>query len=353
MRGLGEINPPADARIMSLGSPAALSYLNPGILVHLDKTCFNGTALAIGTIGSETGQNRFIGNIRPAGFHSAVPLPLNSRLVMGIDQRFNQDFDVWSELLSDTAYRYHIVGRGGIHALRAGIAHSMFKTGCIGIEYNRLVGSSREDWRFETLEGAYVSIDTIELTYSGNALKIGASVQAELFSIAGFYEPSVRLNAKSSRRVHGVVKDSIKDYKIKLPNLFALGATVNPFEKLVLVAGLEYRPWSGITVNNTASESNRDAIRFCFGSACPVGPVQLRLGYSYQPWYYTAAGNEPITDHRLHLGTSIPIPKFGSLDIAAELSRRDGGYLSETSGYLTLTLAYHEAWLKRTRHWGY
>ena len=68
---------------------------------------------------------------------------------------------------------------------------------------------------------------------------------------------------------------------------------------------------------------------------------------------YTAAGNEPITDHRLHLGTSIPIPKFGSLDIAAELSRRDGGYLSETSGYLTLTLAYHEAWLKRTRHWGY
>ncbi len=353
MRGLGQISPPADARIIGLGAPAALSYLNPGILVHLPKASFTGTTEAAGTLGSESGQNRFFGTVRPAGFHSAIPLPLNSRLLLGIDQRFNQDFDVWSESLPDTAYRYHVVGRGGIYALRAGLAKSLFGIASIGIEYNRLIGGSREDWKFELSEGHYVSTDTVELNYSGDALRIGASVQTNLFTLAAHYQPTIKLTAQSSRRVHGVIEDSINTYRLALPNAVALGASVKPLERLIFAAGLDYRPWSGLTVNDTAFQGNRDALRLCIGSRYLLGSIPLRLGFSYQPWYYSAAGNQAIIEHRLHLGTSIPIPKFGSLDIAAQISRRSAGQLTETAGSLVLSLAYHEAWLKRTRRWGY
>jgi len=61
----------------------------------------------------------------------------------------------------------------------------------------------------------------------------------------------------------------------------------------------------------------------------------------------------PITENAVHLGTSIPIPKFGSLDVSGEVLLRSSPVLDEVAGRLMLTLSYTEAWTKRTRRWGY
>lgn len=84
----------------------------------------------------------------------------------------------------------------------------------------------------------------------------------------------------------------------------------------------------------------------------------MRVGYSRQTWYYDAGTfylqhPAPITENGIHLGTSVPIPKFGSLDISGEVLFRSSFVLKETAGRLMLTLAYSEAWTKRTRRWGY
>jgi hypothetical protein len=60
-----------------------------------------------------------------------------------------------------------------------------------------------------------------------------------------------------------------------------------------------------------------------------------------------------VPQNCLHLGTSIPVPKFGSLDLALELTQRKASSLSEVCARLTLTLAYREPWGRRTRRWGY
>ena len=185
-RGLGEITPSGDARIAALAEPSALSTLNPGILVDLNQASFRVTAIGTATVGTQGGNSRLLPDARPAAFNVATPLPFGTRLFGGINQKFSQDFDVWSESLADTAYRRHIIGRGGIYTLRAGLAKSLFDRVCVGAEFNHVMGGSREKWRFELESGGYTSTDTIEVDYVSNTFKVGGSFQSRVISLAGY-----------------------------------------------------------------------------------------------------------------------------------------------------------------------
>jgi len=252
-RGLGEITPAGDARIAALAEPSALSTLNPGIFVNLNQTSFHVSAIGAATLGTQGGNSRLLRDIRPAAFNVATPLPFQTRLFGGINQKFGQDFDVWSESLADTAYRRHIIGRGGIYALRAGLAKSLFDKVCIGAEYNHVMGGSRENWRFEIPEGGYTSTDTVEIDYAGNTLKVGASVQTRIFSLAGYYEPPLDLTVQRYKRVHGVVGDTTRTYAISLPQSYSLAAALNPARRLGFNLGLTLNPWSGATITRNDS----------------------------------------------------------------------------------------------------
>ncbi len=352
-RGLGELALPADARISALGTPEALSYGNPGIVVYLPKVSFTGSSLGVATIGSQTGQNRLIQNVRPAGFHAAAPLPLETRLMLGIDERFNQDYSIWSESLPDSSCRYHVTGRGGIYALRCGIGWSCLKLAGIGIEYSRLLGSSREDWRFETKNGRYVSTDTVELDYSGDAIKFGASLQTNRFALATHYSLPHCFTARSFRKVHGVIEDSLRTYRISIPSAASFGVSFSPAGQLTIALGFKHQPWHDIKVDTGHMPGALNSYRVSAGAEYLTGKIPLRLGYSYSPWYYAARDASPIIEHGFHLGAGIPITGSGSLEFSAGLNRRNSATLSETSIRLMLSLAYHEAWLRRTRRWGY
>lgn len=358
--GLGEIVPPADARNTSLGAQFAFSYRNPGMLVTLPQVSFGVTSLAAGALGTESGRSRFIGTVRPSGFTAAAPLPVGFKLSLGMDNVFNQDFDVWSDSASDSSYRYHVSGRGGIYGLRAGLSYSLFNTACVGLGYTRLIGGSREDWRFEVGNGQYVSTDTVELDCSGNALCAGLSVQTRRFSFAALYEPAVSMNAVSVHRVHGIIKDSTKTYRLGLPFSLSGAAGFKPFERAEFTLGAEYRPWTQFSVNDTVDDLwYNNVLRLSGGfEFLPTDKLSLRLGYSRQTLYFGSDGEMepepvPVSEQAVHLGAGLPIPQFGSLNFGAEVVLRSNGYLTETCGRLSLTLAYHEAWLKRTRRWGY
>jgi hypothetical protein len=369
-RGLGEVTPAGDARIAALAEPSALSTLNPGIFVNLNQTSFHVTALGAATLGTQGANTRLLRDIRPATFNVATPLPLQTRLFAGINQKFGQDFDVWSESLADTAYRRHIIGRGGIYALRAGLAKSLFDKVCIGAEYGHVMGGSRENWRFEIPEGGYTSTDTIEIDYAGNTFKVGASFQTGVFSLAGYYEPSLGLTVQRYKHVHGVVGDTTRVYYISLPHSVSIAASLSPARRLGFNLGLTLNPWSGATITRNDSLFSlgcKNVWRGSIGAEYDIDSLHpVRLGFSRQQWYYDAAMYEidttshlpvlvlqPITENGLHFGTSIPIPKFGSLDVSGELLFRNSYTMKETAGRLMLTLAYSEAWARRTRRWGY
>jgi hypothetical protein len=359
--GLGEVTPSGEARIAALAEPSALSTLNPGIFVGLDKTSFHVTALAAAVVGTQGDNSRLLREARPAAFNVAAPLPFQTRLFGGINQKFGQDFDVWSESLPDTAYRRHIVGRGGIYTLRAGLAKSLFGRVC-GAEFSHVMGGSREKWRFELENGGYTSTDTIEVDYVGNTFKLGGSYQSRVFSLAGYYEPALDLDAHRYKRVHGVISDTTRYYDISLPQSYSLAAAVNPTNKIGLDLGLTVYGWQGATIDRLSSLGYKDVWRGSIGAEYEVDSLHpVRVGYSRQTWYYDAASTSPyqvltpipITEDGIHLGTSVPIPKFGSLDVSGEVLLRHSSVLDEVAGRLMLTLSYSEAWMKRTRRWGY
>ena len=82
----------------------------------------------------------------------------------------------------------------------------------------------------------------------------------------------------------------------------------------------------------------------------------MRAGFSHQTWYYDALDEQtgaPITENGIHFGTSVPIPKVGSLDLSGEILYRSSSVMKEVAGRLMLTLSYSETWTRRARHWGY
>jgi hypothetical protein len=357
MNGLGENSPLSDARANSLAGPAALSLANPGVLVNLGQTSFTASALVGSAFGSGQGKTRITADARPAAFHAAIPLPLGTRLSLGLGEEFNQNFNVWSESAPDTAYRRHVIGRGGVYALKVGAAKSFWNAVCIGAEYDHLLGGSREDWRFELADGNYSSTDTIELNYAANTVRVGASYQGRAFSLGLLYEPALTMSAKSLRHVHGVVSDSDAAHTISLPHVLSASAGVNPTQRLSFVAGLTLRPWQEATITDddaTSSLGFRNTWRGSIGAEYDVVEgYPARLGFSHQDWYCNAVGSTAVTENGIHLGTSLPVPKFGSLDASAEVLLRSSSGLSEVAGRLMLTLSYREAWTKRVRHWGY
>jgi hypothetical protein len=343
-----------------LAGPSALSTLNPGVFVDLNQVSFHVTTIGAATLGAQGGNSRLLADIRPAAFNVAVPLPFGTRAFGGINQKFSQDFDMWSESLADTAYRRHIVGRGGIYALRAGLAKSLFGKVCVGAEFSHVLGGSRENWRFELDNGGYTSTDTIEVNYSGNTFKVGGSYQSRVFSLAGYYEPSLNLRATRYKRVHGVIQDSVRRYALSLPHSLSFAGSVNPTNRLGFDVGLTLYPWSSATItrNTVSSLGYKNVWRGSIGAEYEIDSLHpVRVGYSRQTWYYDAGTLQqivtPITENGIHLGTSVPIPTFGSLDISGEVLLRNSRGMNEVAGRLMLTLSYSEAWAKRTRRWGY
>jgi hypothetical protein len=358
-RGLGEVTPAGEARVAGLAGPFALSTLNPGIHVDLNQTSFHVTTIGAATLGTQDGSSRLLADIRPAAFNVAAPLPFGTRVFGGLNQKFSQDFDVWSESLADTAYRRHIVGRGGIYALRAGLAKSLFGRVCVGAEFNHILGGSRENWRFELDNGGYTSTDTIEVDYVGNTFRVGGSYQSRAFSLAAYYEPALSLTARRYKRVHGVISDTARYYDISLPLSYSLATAINPTSRIGFDLGLTVYPWKGATIDSVSSLGYKNVWRGSIGAEYEIDSLHpVRVGYSRQTWYYDAWDpyyhpNPQITEDGIHFGTSVPIPKFGSLDISGELLFRKSLSMTETAGRLMLTLSYSEAWAKRTRRWGY
>lgn len=357
LHGLGELSHPGDARIVAAGNPFALTAANPGTFIDLSQTSMKISLSTIGVIGKQNNISRALGSVNPSAFYGAVPLPSRTRILLGVDTRFNQDFDVWSESISDTTYRYHIIGRGGIYSLNLGLAQSFLSHFCLGAQFHQLIGGSRENWHFCTPEGS-IATDTIEIDYSARNLRLGASARYSLFTIATSYDLPLNILARRYKLIHGVTTDSMQTYRIKLPSVLTFGFSAGPYRSTRLNLGLELRPWSDAKINDTSSHY-RNTWRGSVGLEYELFPEHpLRLGYSYGDWYcFNKSTGKPITESGVYLGTGIPIPKFGALDIAAEIifrsSQTSSGRLSETAGRLTFTLAYQETWAKRTRRWGY
>jgi hypothetical protein len=355
LNGLGEVTQPQDARTIAIGNPLALTIANPGNFIELSRTTIKTSVLGTGIIAHQHGNKRAQATVRPGALYTALPVFNRSRILFSVDSRFNQDFDVWSESIADTTTRYHIVNRGGVYALNIGIAQSILNHICLGAQFQQLLGGTRENWHYWA-EGI-VATDTIEIDYTGRSFRLGSAVRFSILTLGATWDLPFNLTAVSYKHLHGVATDSLTTYHLHLPSTLNFGISARPNAKATINAGLEIRNWANTTINHNPSGYQNTwrgavGIEYDFFPGYPV-----RFGYSKSRWYYNTVAGQPISESGICLGAGIPLPKFGALDIAAELlfrnGRTPGGWLGETAGRLNITLAYEEYWAKRTRRWGY
>ncbi|MEO0073771.1 MAG: hypothetical protein ABIK43_03835 [candidate division WOR-3 bacterium] len=362
-QGLGELMHASDAQSVALAAPHALSNWNPGMLVVLPQTRISFTGLGAVSIARRNSLTRAVGNLRPSGVWGVTPLPCGFRFSLSLFERFNQDFDIWTESTATTPYWYHIVSRGGIYTLGANLTASLLNHLGLGLGYNRTVGGSREDWNFITGDNRYRSTDTIELNWSGSMLLGGVSFQHPYFVVATVFEPTHTLQGRRFKRVHGAVSDTEQLFTIRLPLTISVGASIQVNRKLCFQLGAERRPWAKSLLNNSTWRRLRDVWRLSLGLELNlIEEHPLRLGYAHDDWYFwnelpNTPEPSPILEHSLHWGTSFPIRRFGTTDLAIALAMRKNrtpaGTMYEEAFKMSVTLAYSEAWLKRTRRWGY
>jgi hypothetical protein len=354
--GLGEASSTSDAAQLAQGGQTALSSANPGSYVRLDRTVLRFGGIFASAIGSTGAGSRGIVGVRPTGLEAAIPVPAGFRLLFGVNERFNQDFDIWSDSASDTLYRRHVVGRGGIYGLRAGVAKSFADIVAVGLEYGYLVGGARENWEYLVTNG-FSSTDTVEADYRAGGLRAGLGFELGPVDLGAWFEPGIELSARRLRKVHGVVGDSDRTYRVNLPWTGGGALRVRPAERLGLSLGATVQPWSDASIadgDSTRSLDFRDAFRVSAGAEFLVTPEHpVRVGYSYSSWYFANSAGEPIVEHGVRAGTGFVVPKFGTVDLVAEALLRDTPSLRETALRLGFSLAYGEVWAKRTRRWGY
>ncbi len=350
--GLGEITAGNTAT-----TPCALSWYNPGAYIHLPKTQLGVSLSGTGAIGKEQEMTRAIFNVRPAAFYGAIPLPTRTRIIFNVDEAFNQEFDIWTQPSSDTSPRYHIQARGGIYSLNIGLAQSFLDHFCLGAQFQQYLGGARENWHFH-IGSAPISTDTIEIDYSASSARLGASVQFNPITFAASYEPAKTITARRLRHIHGITGDSIRSYKIQLPHTLLLGIAAPILPNIHFNLGLDLHPWAntkidGINAGYQNGINGRLGVEYILPSNHP-----LRLAYSMDKWYCPVKSTrETIQEKGLNIGTAIPVPQFGTIDLTGQIVFRQGntpsGILKETVGRIIFTLVYQETWGKRTRRWGY
>lgn len=346
-RGLGEATNLSHARWVGLGSPEGISHQNPALGVWLRTPTFYLTGLYELVYGIEGDKARGSTDLRIPGLGASIPLGLGFGLGVRLDERFNQDFDLYSPVVDgEFEYRHHVVGRGGIY--RAGFSawKRCLNSLGLGIEYGWMFGGSTEYWALSPEEGGPLIADTIALAYSGGGFRAGGVIRVGIFELASFYETRAELGL--SGRVSSPAGEHRYSGELSLPGSYGVGVRFEPAPRMGLLFDFYSLPYEEIEVGGYRGN------RYSLGVEYWLSPrVPLRFGLRSGEWYTRAAEGEVIHEDALSIGSLIPIRGWGGFHYSLEVVHRQGGEMGEWGARLVTTLSFEEEWRLRERRWGW
>ncbi len=354
MRGLGEEVINTDATMTALGSAVALSYQNPSLPIEKEKTVFQAGIIGSGVLGNQFKYHRFITDARPNYLKGIFVLPFDFSFGIGLTEKYNQNFNVYSDTINHPGYQRQIVGYGGIYCAGISLAKSFYKHFAIGFEYGRYFGNFQELWFFQALPSFTITTDTVTTNYRGDNLKFGFGASIKNFNLGILYEKNLPIYIDNRVLSHGVLIDSAMGLKLELPPRIGLGLSFSPLPKFAIILDYFHRQSKNIKINQNRSPIFQNSNKYSIGFIYNLDDKHpIRFGYRYYDWYFVDHTNKLINEQAITLGSGIPIPKFGSLEFALELINRKGSTLTENICRLNLTLHYEEVWKIRKRRWGY
>jgi len=263
----------------------------------------------------------------PLSFNLHIMLPWRAALRLSLDDRFNQNFDIYTSPVATGNYLFqrHIIGRGGISAATMALSKVWFERLLAGVVAQPLFGTSQELWEFELTNSGYSVTDTITYQYTGFYYAACAGVKTSRLTLQCYGEAGPDLNVKYT------TGPNTRRQQIPLPQRY--GAIVSvPLGRYLTRLQVEQSRWSDNTL--------RDPLRFKLEAIS--GPN--RLSYRYEPWYL-----DGVVEHGLSYARALPIAKVGGIALSMNLGLRNRGKLYELSINPSLDLRFEEIFALRKK----
>jgi len=220
-----------------------------------------------------------------------LKIPVYKGLVFsfGSQERFNQSFDIYSEIEN---LKMYVEGRGGIEEIYFQL-NQRLKIVEVFFRGSYLYGSAREVWNYTI--GGYSISDTFSYRNSGRIFSAGL----QLFIISCYYEGLGRLNMEKTQN----------DTTYNLPQ--------------VLGIGIEYRfkEWDvRLFYEHSFGDDTNPVNRFKMaGEKNNIG-----FSYAYNPWYLNG-----INEHTISFSYRWGLKNFAKILINPDMSLRIKGDLRE------------------------
>lgn len=344
-RGLGEDLLLSDAVMGAYGRRVSLSLLNPAYGSKFPAASFFLTGLGEMVYAHEERRGRLFWGIRPETFITLIPIPYGFGLSLGVYEKFNQDFDIFSDSISSSgiSYRHHVRSEGGVYRASIGGWKDFFNLVSIGSEYNYLFGGSTEEWLLEILGGEHLTKDSCSIKYRGGCFTTGLLVKTRLFSFGALYESDVKLNI--STHIKTVAQTDSFKLNGSLPYSYGFGFILSPIKDLQLSLDYFKRTWADTIGKMEFVNSDKYSLG--------VGYRSLRIGYGHTNWASPSSKGSPIKEDMVSIGYPLPLRPWGTLQLCLGMGMRKGDGLTEEIGRVSFTFFFQEPWKKRKRKWGW
>lgn len=298
--GLGEPSLEEPARLRALGGAGAaehgaraFSLVNPASVAEVDHLMLEGTIMpsmrrvsALSGAG-ETAHETVIPSLR-----ALVRIPgrftLGAAYIVGTNGRFGIDRPESSGVPSTL----RIDGSGGIDLIRITLARRLTPSLNLGVDYEVIAGSFREDWARDFVDPALLTTrDTLETTWERQGRwRFGAQAHRGTWGIGGVYETARRLPLETTQRTAGTfVREEHRN--LTIPSGFTVGGMAPITDRMRAVAQYRRANWSRESLESDLVDFRAEQ-RWSFGlELLPPGDatrflsrLPFRVGATFLTW---------------------------------------------------------------------
>lgn len=305
----------------------------------------------------------------------------------------NYDYQVNGSLVSgtDTKVNYDYSGEGGI--TRAYVANGFqllkheesgvtVRQLSAGVQVNYLFGSIINETGTELLgediPSAYRTVAYDRTRFSDFSLKGGLSFNQKVrgrtfFNIGAIYELGSEVNAEKLVRLErqafnnagwqAITMDTIVNNvkgSVRLPSSMGFGVSLFKSFHWSVGSDITFQNWSTFRNFNETNNDMVNSYRIALGGEYTpeissidsyLKRMTYRMGVNYEnsPIYIN---NEQVRDFGINFGTSLPVSRFSSLDLAFRFGRRgtlNNELIREDYFRVFLGITYNDKWFQRRK----
>jgi hypothetical protein len=298
--GLGEPSLEEPARLRALGGAGAaehgaraFSLVNPASVAEVDHLMLEGTVMpsmrrvSALDFPNETAHETIIPSLR-----ALVRVPgrftLGAAYLVGTNGRFSIERPESSGVPSTL----RVDGSGGIDLIRITLARRLTPAVNLGVDYEVVAGSFREDWSRDFVDPALLTTrDTLETNWGRQGRwRFGAQAHHGTWGIGGVYETARRLPLETTQRTAGTfVREEHRN--LTIPSGFTVGGMAPVTDRMRAVAQYRRADWSRESLESDLVDFRAEQ-RWSFGlellppadATRLLSRLPIRVGATFLTW---------------------------------------------------------------------